>query len=164
AERGLGGFAHAGHRGADRRAHRQVIANQRRESRPGPNRLAMPAITNSVPPKPVLSTRGRAAEGVVVCDSGIRSPWLPWDACYQPTALQLENHAVHAGWSDAEEALQVGLGGRTAVDQRISVDESEILALRGTKEKPSQHVASSTLMKYLHQAISALHKSKAIPK
>ena len=39
------------------------------------------------------------------------------------------DHLVDAWWGDAEEALHVGLSRGSAVDQRIGVDEGEVLAL-----------------------------------
>jgi len=36
---------------------------------------------------------------------------------------------VDAGWGDAEEALEVGLGGRLTVEQDVGVDERQVLAL-----------------------------------
>ena len=36
---------------------------------------------------------------------------------------------MHGGWRDPEEGLHVGLGWRAAVDQRVRVDEGEVLAL-----------------------------------
>ncbi len=47
----------------------------------------------------------------------------------QSAALQLDNHVVDAGWRNAEGAPHVRLNGRAAVDQRVLVDEGQVLAL-----------------------------------
>ena len=36
---------------------------------------------------------------------------------------------MDAGWGDAEEPLEVRLGGRLTIEQSVGVDEREVLAL-----------------------------------
>jgi hypothetical protein len=62
-------------------------------------------------------------DSYAACDA-----WLTVD---QSGAFEGEHHLVDRRWGDAEEALQVGFGGRAAKDQGIGVDEGEILALLG---------------------------------
>lgn len=47
----------------------------------------------------------------------------------EPEALELDDHLVNAGWGDAEEALEVGLGRWLTVEQDVRVDERQVLAL-----------------------------------
>src|SRR5947209_5107338 len=49
---------------------------------------------------------------------------LPRD---QPSSLEGQQHLVHRGWADAEEALDVGFGGGATVQAPVGVDESEVL-------------------------------------
>jgi hypothetical protein len=43
--------------------------------------------------------------------------------------LQRHHHLVHGGGADLEEALHIGLGGRSADDQGVGVDEGQVLPL-----------------------------------
>jgi len=45
------------------------------------------------------------------------------------SSLDGEDHLMNRGWTDAEVALHVGLGGRSSEHARIGVDEGQILAL-----------------------------------
>ena len=47
----------------------------------------------------------------------------------QPASFELDDHLVHARRGDFEEALKVGLGGWSLVQQRVGVNEREVLAL-----------------------------------
>ena len=44
-------------------------------------------------------------------------------------AFESKHHLMNGRGSDREEALHVGLGGRSSHDERISVNESQVLAL-----------------------------------
>lgn len=51
-----------------------------------------------------------------------------------PTAsFQRQHHLVSGGWGYGEMALDVGLGGGTAMNARIGVDEGQVLPLLGRK-------------------------------
>ena len=50
-------------------------------------------------------------------------------AANQSEAFELNDHLVNAGGRDAEEALELGLGWRLAVEQDVGVDEGQVLAL-----------------------------------
>jgi hypothetical protein len=47
----------------------------------------------------------------------------------QTARFELHDHAVDAWGRDLEEPLHVGLGRRLTVDERVHVDEREVLAL-----------------------------------
>ncbi len=47
----------------------------------------------------------------------------------QPSAFECEQHLVDGWRGDAKAALQVGLGWRPAEDQRVGMDEGQILPL-----------------------------------
>jgi hypothetical protein len=49
---------------------------------------------------------------------------LAGDARDELTSFQFDDHAVDAGRRDAKEALEVGLGGRSTVDQGVRVDRT----------------------------------------
>src|SRR2546421_3354872 len=67
--------------------------------------------------KLVLRDRERDASG------------LTWDSGNESATLQFDDHAVHARWGDAKEALHIGFGWRAAVDECVGMDEGEVLAL-----------------------------------
>jgi len=47
----------------------------------------------------------------------------------EATLLEGDEHPMDGRWRDLEVALEVGLGGRLAVDLGVVVDECEVLAL-----------------------------------
>jgi hypothetical protein len=55
---------------------------------------------------------------------------LPVD---QTRAVKRKDHLVNRRWSYLEVALEIGLRGRTAMEDGISVDKSQILALLFSK-------------------------------
>jgi hypothetical protein len=52
-----------------------------------------------------------------------------WGSADETLAFESEHHLMNGRRSDREEALHVGLGGRSSHDERISVNESQVLAL-----------------------------------
>lgn len=54
---------------------------------------------------------------------------LAWNAADQAASFELDDHLVDGGWRDAEELLDVGLRRWLPVDQRVHVDEGQVLAL-----------------------------------
>ena len=44
-------------------------------------------------------------------------------------AFEGEHHLMDGGWSDSEEALDVGLSGWAAHDEQIGMNEGQVLAL-----------------------------------
>jgi len=82
---------------------------------------------------PLHSGFDRLNQGVgpnwhVDCDAA-RLPRLPRHPPNQPAPFKLNDHAVDGRWRDLEEALHVGHGWRSAVDERVHVNEREVLAL-----------------------------------
>jgi len=53
----------------------------------------------------------------------------PWHSADEASAFESKHHLMDGRGSDREEALHVGLGGRSSHDERISVNESQVLAL-----------------------------------
>jgi hypothetical protein len=47
----------------------------------------------------------------------------------QAGALKLDDHLVDRGRRDSKELLEIGLGWRSAVEQRVCVNERQVLAL-----------------------------------
>ncbi len=47
----------------------------------------------------------------------------------QPGFFERDEHQVDGGRRDAKEALYIGLRWRTTIDQRVGVDERQILTL-----------------------------------
>jgi hypothetical protein len=54
---------------------------------------------------------------------------LPWNATNQSESLELDDHAMDRRGRDSEVRLHIGFGRRPAVEQHVSVDEGEVLAL-----------------------------------
>ena len=54
---------------------------------------------------------------------------LAGESTNQTAALELDDHPVDGWRGDAEELLDVGLGGGATVEQDVGVDEGEVLAL-----------------------------------
>ena len=54
---------------------------------------------------------------------------LTWNTADQTALLELDNHLVNSGGRDLEEPLEVGLGGRSSVQQRVRGDERQVLPL-----------------------------------
>lgn len=52
-----------------------------------------------------------------------------WRSADEAVAFEREHHLMNGRGSDCEEALHVGLGGRSSDDERISVNEGQVLAL-----------------------------------
>ena len=63
-------------------------------------------------------------------DQDLNAPGLSRLAADEPSVLELDDHPVDARRRNLEVALQVGLGGRTAVDLGVGVDERQVLALQ----------------------------------
>jgi hypothetical protein len=53
----------------------------------------------------------------------------------QSGTFEGQHHVVNRGRSDPEEALEVGIGRRSAEDECIGVDESSVLALLGDEAR-----------------------------
>jgi hypothetical protein len=51
------------------------------------------------------------------------------DAADQPVAFEGDEHLVNRGWRDEKEALEVGFCRRSPIEQRVGVDEGQVLAL-----------------------------------
>ena len=56
-------------------------------------------------------------------------PGLSGNPCNQAALFQRHDHAVDGGRRDLEELLKIRFGGRGPVEQRIRVDEGQVLAL-----------------------------------
>lgn len=66
---------------------------------------------------------------VVFRDTHNDAPCLAWPAGDEALALELQDHAVDRRRGDAEEGSDVGLSGCATVEEFVSVDEGEVLAL-----------------------------------
>ena len=47
----------------------------------------------------------------------------------QPLAFEGQHHLMHGRWGDGEEALHVSFGGWPTHDERVGVNEGQVLAL-----------------------------------
>ena len=52
-----------------------------------------------------------------------------WRSADETLAFEGEHHLMNGRGRDCEEALHVGLGGRSSHDERISVNERQVLTL-----------------------------------
>ena len=52
-----------------------------------------------------------------------------WRSADEALAFESKYHLMNGRGSDGEEALHVGLGGRSSYYERIGVNESQVLAL-----------------------------------
>jgi len=52
-----------------------------------------------------------------------------WVAANEPLTFEGKHHLMDRRWGDGEEALHVGFGGWASHDERVGVNEGQILAL-----------------------------------
>ncbi len=71
---------------------------------------------------------GRQRFGI---DQHLDAPGCAGVASDQPVAFEREHHLVDLRRRHLKESLQIGFGRRPAEDQRVGVDEGQVLALLG---------------------------------
>ena len=85
-------------------------------------------------------------------------PGVAWHSTNQPTALKRDDHGVDGWRRDLKEPLKVRFGGRLSVQERIGVDECQILALlRGESRGRRAGHGIRTVIQDVHEHTLSRH-------